>query len=359
MIKAQTTLYYRNGTSDKVYQVTLEETARGHVVNIAYGRRGAALQAGTKTAAATDYAAAQAIYDRLVKEKLAKGYTPGEDGVPYAHTAHANQNTGLQPQLLNAMSEALVRKLIRDPQWWLQQKHDGKRLLVQKQGSTITGINRRGLIVALPAPLVEDVQPCTADLLLDGELLGDRYIVFDLLQFGGNDLRPLPYLERYLTLMQLMGYWQRQYVRLVESACTDLEKRKKYLELVAHGAEGVVFKHLQAPYADGRPASGGDALKYKFYDTASFIVSGHNPQRSVSLRLYDQAPIRRAGRVAIPPNHDIPPVGAVVEVRYLYAFAESGCIYQPVYLGVRDDMGPEDCTEDQLKYKVGGEEAAA
>jgi len=58
-----------------------------------------------------------------------------------------------------------------------------------------------------------------------------------------------------------------------------------------------------------------------------------------------------AGNVTIPANHDIPTVGAVVEVRYLYAFKESGAIYQPVYLGVRDDTRAEECTVDQLKYK--------
>jgi bifunctional non-homologous end joining protein LigD len=56
--------------------------------------------------------------------------------------------------------------------------------------------------------------------------------------------------------------------------------------------------------------------------------------------------------VTIPPNHDLPPVGSVVEVRYLYAFRESGALYQPVYLGQRDDVDPEECTVDQLKWKA-------
>jgi hypothetical protein len=46
-----------------------------------------------------------------------------------------------------------------------------------------------------------------------------------------------------------------------------------------------------------------------------------------------------------------PQMGTVVEVRYLYAFPESGSIYQPVYLGPRDDIPAEDCTVDQLKFK--------
>jgi len=41
-----------------------------------------------------------------------------------------------------------------------------------------------------------------------------------------------------------------------------------------------------------------------------------------------------------------------VECRYLYAFKESGCIYQPVYLGTRDDIPAEECTTSQLKFKA-------
>lgn len=34
------TLYFREGSSDKVYQASIEPTAGGFLVNFAYGRRG-------------------------------------------------------------------------------------------------------------------------------------------------------------------------------------------------------------------------------------------------------------------------------------------------------------------------------
>jgi len=52
------------------------------------------------------------------------------------------------------------------------------------------------------------------------------------------------------------------------------------------------------------------------------------------LQLLDNGKLVPAGNVTIPPNCPIPAVDQVVECRYLYAFKESGCIYQPVYLGV-------------------------
>jgi hypothetical protein len=30
---------------------------------------------------------------------------------------------------------------------------------------------------------------------------------------------------------------------------------------------------------------------------------------------------------------------------------DSGCLYQPVYLGVRTDVEPHECVVSQLKYK--------
>jgi bifunctional non-homologous end joining protein LigD len=35
----------------------------------------------------------------------------------------------------------------------------------------------------------------------------------------------------------------------------------------------------------------------------------------------------------------------------LYAFAESGSVYQPIYLGRREDIERGECVTVQLKYK--------
>ena len=123
--------------------------------------------------------------------------------------------------------------------------------------------------------------------------------------------------------------------------------------------EGVVFKHVDAPYIAGRPNSGGPQRKFKFHETASFVVGKVNTKRSVSLMLYSGTKLTNAGNVTIPANHEIPQKDQIVECRYLYAFKESGCIFQPVYLGVRDDVPAADCTTDQLKYKPEEEGVAA
>jgi ATP-dependent DNA ligase len=60
-----------------------------------------------------------------------------------------------------------------------------------------------------------------------------------------------------------------------------------------------------------------------------------------------------AGNCTIPANHEVPPVGAVCEIKYLYARKATGALYQPVFLSVRDDVDWRDCSVAQLKYKAG------
>src|SRR4051794_8129298 len=85
------TLYYRDGSSDKVYTAAIEPRGDGYVVTFAFGRRGAALQAGTKTTSPVTLEKAKTIYDKLVREKQAKGYTAGEDGAPFTGTENAGR----------------------------------------------------------------------------------------------------------------------------------------------------------------------------------------------------------------------------------------------------------------------------
>ena len=134
------TLYFKEGSSDKIYHAAIEHRETGYVVNFAYGRRGSTLTTGTKTPSPVAYDAAKNIYDKLVKEKTGKGYTTGEDGVAY--TVGSRNVTDIRPQLLNAVDDA--EALLTDNAFYLQPKHDGKRLLIRKRGNDVTGINRRG-----------------------------------------------------------------------------------------------------------------------------------------------------------------------------------------------------------------------
>ena len=134
-------------------------------------------------------------------------------------------------------------------------------------------------------------------------------------------------------------------------------KRQFLVQLKADGKEGVVFKDLRASWTAGRPASGGTALKCKFWATCSCVVARVNACRSVEIALGG----RSVGNVTIPPNHDIPVIGQVVEIRYLNVTGAGGSLYQPIYLGVRDDVRAEECTMERqrIKFKPLEDQASA
>jgi bifunctional non-homologous end joining protein LigD len=350
------TLYCRDGRSDKVYQASIEPKGSGFVVNFAYGRRGSTMNTGTKTQSPVSFEEAQKVHSKLIREKLAKGYTHGSEGTPYSSPENINP-TGIAPQLLNPVDEASLEALFDSSDYYLQQKHDGRRLLVQKSEEGIRGINRRGLECGLPETIREAAKKIEGYWVIDGEAVGETLHAFDILELEGVDLRRATYFKRLAVLMNLLMGAQQNTIRWTDPWIDPQQKRRKFQELQSESAEGVVFKHKDAPYNAGRPASGGAQLKYKFVETASVLVTAINGQRSIGIGFIDH--LGTAGNVALPSNHSVPKIGAVVEVRYLYAMPESLALYQPVYLGERDDIEPSECRSGQLKFRRSPEEAAA
>lgn len=71
----RTALYFQDDRSDKIYEVDLCQAGENlYSVNFRYGRRGANLQEGTKTDTPVPLAKAEKVFDKLVAEKVKKGY---------------------------------------------------------------------------------------------------------------------------------------------------------------------------------------------------------------------------------------------------------------------------------------------
>ena len=81
--------------------------------------------------------------------------------------------------MLNPIEEAEVERLIADDAWAMQEKFDGRRMLVQKRGAAIHGINRKGLMVGLPSSVTVAVHGIPGDFVIDGEAVGDVFHGFD------------------------------------------------------------------------------------------------------------------------------------------------------------------------------------
>lgn len=358
-------LYFRDGSSDKVYNATLEAKDGGFVVNFAYGRRGASLTTGTKTDSPVDYAKAKKAFDKLVTEKTAKGYKPS-GSAPAAISAVvktlAERNTGMLPQLLNPIDEKELAFFMSTTSHGLQEKMDGRRLMVQKKDGKITAANRKGQEIALKKEFEEELSVFPDDFIIDGEDCGNFYHVFDCLLFKDTDISQISYSTRWETLDRLIRtchntlgetYRAQKFVRVVPLHRTPADKKAFFEEVKKRNGEGVVIKVLSAGYTAGRPNAGGNQLKFKFVASATCRVTGQNgTKRSVSLACFGDNDV---GNVTIPANFDIPKIGQLVEVRYLYAY-KGGSLFQPVYLGVRTDLDKPD-TLNSLKYKAeGGDE---
>lgn len=339
-------LYYQQGGSDKVYNVQIIADAYGtYDVAFEYGRRGSTLQTGLK-AQAVGLRDALKIYDKLVAEKTGKGYQIKSGGLATnggIQVVKKKEDWGMLPMLLSPVDEDEVEYYLEHDDYALQEKFDGERRLIDRKPSEVKAINRKGQVTALVASLdFEFMQLNKKYFIIDGEIIGDQYYAFDMVE-------EMPFEKRYEKLQDLLKskLQKKSAVHLVKTAYGFAEKTKLYEQLKNANKEGVVFRLRTGMYAEGRTDA---ALKFKFYETASFIVTAVNSQRSVQIAVKADKAILSVGNVTVSVNFPVPPVGAIIEVRYLYAY-QGGSVYQPVYLGERTDLSEDDCSINQLKYK--------
>ena len=295
-------------------------------------------------------------------EKTSKGYQ-------FTNTNNKNsaipivQNTTKIPEVLPVLLNPIddSETVLENSDWYAQPKLDGVRFLLKKQDNHIIGYNRKGIQIAVPIEIHESVQTSNAyyengcsNFLVDGELIGNKYYVFDILEHDNKDVRKIALENRLETLDMLLEEIESDHVIRVKTARGQDEKEKLYSDQVLDNKEGIVYKYRFAQYLPGRPASGGNYLKHKFYKTCSCMVSEINAKRSVGLIVYETGvPVRfpvRIGNCTIPVSHPIPEVGDIVEIRYLYAY-KNGSLYQPTYLGVRSDLDEKDINYSQIKFK--------
>lgn len=340
-------LTFSEGSSDKEYNAQILKVDSGYEVHFQYGRRGGTLQSGVKTSSPVELAEAEKVYTKIVKEKTQKGYTPDGESKDFVPVAE-KESIGVIPQLLNAITELELLALVNDDSVGFQKKYDGERRLVFKKKEKAIGGNRKGEAVALPAEIVSELKEET-DIELDGELIGSTVYVFDLLRHNGKDYKKESFQKRMEALSSLKF---KKNIVVIETAYTKKDKASLLKKLKEENAEGIVIKVLSSKYTPSRPASGGVALKFKFYKTATVKVAAKTKsKRSVQVAVLDKGVFIEVGAVTIPPNFEVPAVGELVEVRYLYAY-KGGSLFQPTYLGVRTDLDDADASINQLEYKA-------
>lgn len=296
--------------------------------------------------------------------------------------------------------------------WIHEVKWDGIRLLAEVDQARVSLTSRNGNDVTGGYPELAELGAGPGsgrDLLLDGEVvafrdgipsfaaLADRmhvrdkrkleaivarnpatYLIFDLLRLDGRDLRGLSLRERreILESLDLSGpHWQ------VPPVYDDGDMLMRATE--QQGLEGVISKRLASRYESG--ARSRHWLKFPHRRRTSWVVGGWRPETGSEHRLgavlvgiptadglhfMGRVGSGIAGRNGPPllellrplgrdtnPFDEVPRVDAagtrwvepqiVVDVESL-GLAGSGRLRQPAFIGVRDDLTPDDLADQQV-----------
>lgn len=352
MTSQSTFLFSRHAGADKVYNVYLKPKDGGWTVDYAHGARGKALKTGSKTPSPVSYEVALKKYKALIAEKMNgdSHYQVGEGGATYADIADSGTPFGIYPQQPTPISRTDLEMLIDNPEWGIQEKANGENRLIRVSGQDVHGGNKKGLkIASIPSEWITQFR-AFGDFVANGEHVGDRFLAFDLLELNGKDLRGLPQRQRYDLLVQMQRGTSHvaPAFGIIECHYSMAAKKQCLHHIESTRLEGVVAKNANAPYVQGRSV---DTLKFKFIETVTCIVIGHNLKRSVQIALLDaKQNILKAGNVTIPANKPIPELDGLVDVQFLYwsgnAFEQP--IYDPDDKGLRLDIDREECTLDQI-----------
>ena len=114
-IVRQTQLCYREGKSDKVYEVDLcRVEGDRYIVRFRYGRRGAKLREGLKTTQPVPRDRAEAAFDKLVASKTKKGYQPIESKSESQTDSSIPSSTETEAPLAEHPRDRIILERLRD-----------------------------------------------------------------------------------------------------------------------------------------------------------------------------------------------------------------------------------------------------
>ncbi|MCP4109160.1 MAG: hypothetical protein GY749_27130 [Desulfobacteraceae bacterium] len=121
----QSSLFFKEGKSDKVYEVDLcEVSGDEYLVNFRFGKRGGKLKEGTKTIFPVPFPAAEKIFNNLVASKEKKGYKkftslkPADSLPEEPEQTDSDDSTTREETVLNHLARAVQAKAETDKKKW-------------------------------------------------------------------------------------------------------------------------------------------------------------------------------------------------------------------------------------------------
>lgn len=263
----------------------------------------------------------------------------------------------MMPMLASEDTKIRTEVRVSKDDWWLQQKLDGHRLLMKVVDGQPIPLNRKGEVklTVVPPKIVKEFERFPdGTWYFDGELIDDVYWLFDLVIDGAVHLDD-PYSTRLAVLEGICDRWDMpDYVRLLPTARTTVEKDQLIAAVDKLDGEGWVVKHHACKYEPGKRSS--EVLKLKRWHTADVIIRDTmvGGKENAELEICVKHDIH--GKMITKPVGNCSLIGKpacvkgdVVEVKYLYVGA-NGRLYQPSLLKVRNDKSPNECRGEDFVH---------
>ena len=281
-----------------------------------------------------------------------------ESGAVRLRSSNGNDVTGRYPEL-QVLADALEQHAV---------VLDGEVVAFDEQGRPNFGRLQHRMHLAN-----------AAEVRKRAETVPITYIVFDLLHLDGNDVTPLPYVDRRRLLTELVpddGCWTVPAHREGDGA-TLLDA------VTQRGLEGIVAKRCDSPYLVGKRSSSWIKIKVRLRQ--EFVIGGWQPGErgregqlgSLLIGVYDGGVLHYCGKVGtgftmreldrvgdlLAPlsteasPFDPPPPAPIAKLAHwvrpaLVAEVEfgewtaEGILRHPSYLGLRDDKQPTDVVRE-------------
>ena len=274
----------------------------------------------------------------------------------------------LRPQLAKEASITSLQAYLTDEDWIMEQKLDGHRLLLCSPGGDMppSALTRAGTPYTrkLPQALRDFRFPDIngpMDFVLDGELVGDTFYVFDIPQARELVDPSMPLRLRRFMLETSIQFWGAgcDAIRLAPQAKTREQKIALAERAIAENFEGLILKKVNSPYRSGMRTE--EWMKVKFKRTVDVIVLDvrGDGKESARLGLVERlaspgvsSSVIEVGRASLigKDKGGVINVGDVVEVEFLYVPSrENPRLYQPTILRRRTDKAMHECLIEQLE----------
>ena len=353
-----------NHKHSKAYAASIESvdgtllSAFAYVVTSTYGAIGSIQKPGKGTLKPVTLEAAEKFYNKLVTEKttipcsccagfyvITGAAAATSKPVVSAELAHF---PAFFPELLEPISESETNRYLQDDQYSLEEKFDGTRLSTRLDNDVCAAYNRLGGFIPVPVEVEKAVRALgCGNIWLDGEFEFGKFVVYDLLEFEGEDYREHAQSNRRQQLERLIV--DGPFIRLSREYLGTADKTAALATFRKRGIEGVVFKHRRKPYMPGKA---GVNRKLKFWESATVRVSQklkNDSAHSFGVEVLDAGVWKSVGNVTC--KGPLPALGTFREIKYLYV-AAGGSLYQPEDLGARTDVTDADCDAAKLKHKA-------